>query len=44
MKEEVLKLIHNGSTASAERSYVSFTTDAWSSSVNDTSSLSLTAH
>lgn len=44
MKEEVLKLIHDGSTASAERNYVSFTTDAWSSSVNDTALLSLTAH
>ena len=42
MREEVLKLIHNGSTASG--SYINFTTDAWSSSVNDTSLLSLTAH
>ena len=36
MREEVLTLIHNGST--------SFSTAAWSSGVNDTSLLSLTAH
>ena len=42
MREEILKLIHNGSTASG--SYIGFTTDAWSPSVNDTSLLSLTLH
>jgi len=45
MKTEVLKLINeSGSTEIVERDYVSFTTDAWSSSVNDTALLSLTAH
>ena len=53
MKAEVLKLINNGDSADAtqchanelmDRNYVSFTTDAWSSSVNDTALLSLTAH
>lgn len=44
MKEEVLKLINNSHTCSAEGNYVSFATDAWSSSVNDASLLSLMAH
>ena len=44
MKAEVLKLINDGSADGTEGNYISFTTDAWSSSVNDTSLLSLTAH
>ena len=46
MKEEVLKLLSNSNVAiaSTERNYVSFTSNAWSSDVNDTSLLSLLAH
>ena len=44
MKEEVLKLINNSNTANVEGNYVSFTCDAWSSSVNDASLLSLIGH
>ena len=46
MKEEVLKLLNssNAAIASTERNYVSFTSDVWSSDVNDTSLLILTAH
>ena len=44
MKAEVLKLINDGSADGTEGNYISFTTDAWSSSVNDTSLLSLTVH
>ena len=44
MKEEVLKLINSSDGDSAERNYVSFTSNARSSSVNDISLLSLTAH
>ena len=44
MKAEVLKLINDGSADGTEGNYISFTTVAWSFSVNDTSLLSLTAH
>ena len=46
MKEEVLKLLNNSNVAIActERNYVSFTSNAWSSDVNNTSLLSLLAH
>lgn len=44
MKAEVLKLINDGSADGTEGNYISFKTDAWSSSVNDTSLLSLTEH
>ena len=44
MEVEIFKLINNSNTAGAEGNYVSFTTDAWSSTVNDASLLSSTAH
>ena len=40
MREEVMKLINSCD----DESYLRFTMDAWSSSVNDTALLSLTAH